>query len=562
MNTQELRPYREVDPTTVRLLAEAYRYLKDQNEPISAELLRYTADADEAVLERAVQLQLVTQCGNQVYRPTLLGLLYLPEAEQDVQDVHRLAEYAHRTYRPGLQPIEGEALAATTGLSVERLMWLTHFAGDADLNLYGREKPTLAIHEQNRRVPGLAAALARRFPQTPGPSIYGQIRALRGLPPSPFRTRITRLAVKGFRVLSDVELPLEALTVFVGPNGAGKSTVLDALALLAAATNDGVVTALEANGGIMRQRTRGFNERLTLTAHFELDYSQTEHASADYSFALGELHGRVLVEEERLTSDGVDFIEGTRGRARVRAGIDAEVRYNAPDTLVLATLDDEQKYPLAVGLRESLSRILLIDRDPVVRESGGFSLFGRGPRLRERFTATGSEILGEALKSDEKAKQLGELVRQFIPGIAEIQREVVTNQPSRLRAVERASGAVFELDELSAGTRAMVLLCGIYVFDRPPTLLLLEEPDAGLSAASLPALKDLLQSLATRMQVIATTHSAPLVGLLDPHTEVKALERDEHGAAIRTLKDALASRKWLASFSDAEAFRRLDMERS
>jgi hypothetical protein len=64
------------------------------------------------------------------------------------------------------------------------------------------------------------------------------------------------------------------------------------------------------------------------------------------------------------------------------------------------------------------------------------------------------------------------------------------------------------------------------------------------------------------MQVVATTHSAPLVSFLDPEAEVKALERTEQGAAVRTLKDALASRKWLTSFSDAEAFRRLDVERT
>jgi predicted ATPase len=182
--------------------------------------------------------------------------------------------------------------------------------------------------------------------------------------------------------------------------------------------------------------------------------------------------------------------------------------------------------------------------------------------LRERFTPSGSEVLGEVLKSDQKAEQLGELVRQFVPNVAEIRREIVTGQLPRLLVIERPSGATFELDELSAGTRAMVLLCGVYVFARPPTLLLLEEPDAGLSAASLPALADLLRSLAKKMQVVATTHSAPLVSFLDPEAEVKALERTEQGAAVRTLKDALASRKWLTSFSDAEAFRRLDVERT
>ena len=43
---------------------------------------------------------------------------------------------------------------------------------------------------------------------------------------------LTRLLIRGFRSLRDVELTFGRLTVFCGPNDAGKSSLLDVVDLL------------------------------------------------------------------------------------------------------------------------------------------------------------------------------------------------------------------------------------------------------------------------------------------------------------------------------------------
>lgn len=43
---------------------------------------------------------------------------------------------------------------------------------------------------------------------------------------------LTRLQVRNFRCLEDIDVPLDALTAFVGPNGSGKTTILRALDLV------------------------------------------------------------------------------------------------------------------------------------------------------------------------------------------------------------------------------------------------------------------------------------------------------------------------------------------
>jgi predicted ATPase len=92
-------------------------------------------------------------------------------------------------------------------------------------------------------------------------------------------------------------------------------------------------------------------------------------------------------------------------------------------------------------------------------------------------------------------------------------------------------------------------------------LILLEEPDATIHVGAMPALRDLLISLAKRSTVVATSQSPAFVGLLDPAKHVTALDRAEGTTRASSLAEALSSRRWLESFAGAEAFFRFGSER-
>jgi len=61
---------------------------------------------------------------------------------------------------------------------------------------------------------------------------------------------ITTLAVRGYRSLRDVVVPLAQLTVVTGPNGSGKSSLYRALRLLADCGQGQVVGSLAREGGL------------------------------------------------------------------------------------------------------------------------------------------------------------------------------------------------------------------------------------------------------------------------------------------------------------------------
>ena len=49
---------------------------------------------------------------------------------------------------------------------------------------------------------------------------------------------ISRVSIRNFKCLRDVQIDLERFTVFVGPNASGKSSILQAVDLLCRAFRD------------------------------------------------------------------------------------------------------------------------------------------------------------------------------------------------------------------------------------------------------------------------------------------------------------------------------------
>ena len=83
-----------------------------------------------------------------------------------------------------------------------------------------------------------------------------------------------------------------------------------------------------------------------------------------------------------------------------------------------------------------------------------------------------------------------------------------------------------------------------------PNLILIDEPELGLHPAAIQLLASLLQSAATRSQLIVATQSVTLINQLNPE-HVWVVDREEGQSVFRHLKASDMS-SWLEDYSLGE----------
>jgi ABC-type cobalamin/Fe3+-siderophores transport system ATPase subunit len=546
---EQVKPYPALDEALERLV----RFVYAQPWPVSPEALRFEAGWDDALVQRAERTELLRR-EDAGFRPSALALLYMPDdprAIEELRALQSLATLAAERYRPGAPPLEEAEVLEALDVAPDTMARLARLADDVRLHLFGPEGPwRLQLTERAARHRGLPALFAEAFR---GPRDWQNDPAPAPRSGARFDLRLTALHAARFRTLRafDLRLP-SALTVLVGPNGAGKSTALDLCAFVATAGTAGLSAALR-DERLSRLRTRGLTGPVEVELEFDVDPGHGRQAGR-YGFAFDEVAGEPLVEREWLQLADEVWLDGRRGLAEVRHADGCPVRvYRATGTLTLPTIRDEAAFPVQFNVRRDLRSVVLIDRDPLLRTRGA----GR------RQPTEIAELLAAIAGDEGRTRALGEALRVFVPTIAGVHRLALTGETPQLEVEEAGLPGTSRFDELSAGMRQLVLLTALYVRPEPPRIILLEEPDAGLHAGALPALRDLLRELARRSTVIATSHAPAFVGLLDPEREVVALERAEGRVLARSLAEALKSRPWLEAFgATGEAFLRAGLERA
>jgi predicted ATPase len=80
--------------------------------------------------------------------------------------------------------------------------------------------------------------------------------------------------------------------------------------------------------------------------------------------------------------------------------------------------------------------------------------------------------------------------------------------------------------ELSDGTVRYLLLATALLSPRPPSLMVLNEPEASLHPDLLPALSRLIEQAATRSQIIVVSHASVLVSAFGADAERIVLAKE------------------------------------
>ena len=111
-------------------------------------------------------------------------------------------------------------------------------------------------------------------------------------------TNITRLVVKNYRSLANIDITLSPLTVFVGENGAGKSNVIDTLRFVRDALTNGLDCAVKSRGGINALRCWFVDENKDIS--IDLYFEGAEWAG-EYGFVFGQEGSACQIKAENFS---------------------------------------------------------------------------------------------------------------------------------------------------------------------------------------------------------------------------------------------------------------------
>lgn len=342
---------------------------------------------------------------------------------------------------------------------------------------------------------------------------------------------LTTVAIRGYRSLRDLVLPLRRLTVVTGANGTGKSSLYRALRLLADcgrgeaiasfAREGGVESAMWAGpehlGGARRTGTAQGGPR-TRSVSIELGYACDDFGylidlglpqARKTAFARDPEIKREVVFAGPVARPASTLVRRVRGMVEVAGdtgrGFDELARNLPAHRSVLA--DWAAAAPELVMVRERLRDWRFYD---------GFRADNHAPaRLPQVGTRT-------PVLADDGADVAAAVQTILETGTDDLARAVAGAFDGATVSVSVADG-FFDLNlhqrgmlrplrgaEISDGTLRFLLWAAALLSPQPPSLMVLNEPETSLHPDLVHPLADLIHAATQRTQVIVVTHSPTL----------------------------------------------------
>lgn len=359
---------------------------------------------------------------------------------------------------------------------------------------------------------------------------------------------LTTVAIRGYRSLRDVVLPLTQLTVVTGANGTGKSSLYRALQLLADCGRGEIIGSLARQGGLQSAmwagpeylkgaRRTGTVEPTVRTrpVSIEMGYASTDFGylvdlglpiPSDSAFGRDPEIKREAVFTGPSLRPSATLVRRTRPvvEARADSGRGFEGFSRSMPTYRSVLSEFAGKFQELGAVRDTLRGWRFYD---------GFRVDmlapARQPQIGTRTTVLsndGSDVAA-AIQTiiETRSDTLDKAVAAAFDGAAvavsvrEGLFDLQVQQSGMLRPLRAA--------ELSDGTLRFLLWAAALLSPEPPPLMVLNEPETSLHPDLIAPLATLIRAAAAKTQVVVITHANALVDHLAARPLREILAGDE-----------------------------------
>lgn len=337
---------------------------------------------------------------------------------------------------------------------------------------------------------------------------------------------LTRLHVRGFKSLNDVEIRLPRLSVLFGPNAAGKSNLLDAIQILSRiGTTRTLADALSELRGYVIEAfsfsSGGLEDllkRRSATFTIEADVT-TDKESYRYrlTIQLQPRSGTLAVADEYLTA--LNRQRQPKSSAPIEV-IDRQIRLRRRSSGKPRQEPLLQNFALLSDPRLGGSEYAHIER--MRRELAGWKAYYLDPRVSMRAAQPPTEVrdigmlggeIGPFLyrlraERPDHYKSIVRTMRSLVPSVEDLTVDL-DERRGTLDIMIRQDGVAYSSRVVSEGTLRVLALCAIALNPWSGSVIAFEEPENGVHPRRLRLIAQLILSLSLEQgkQVIVTTHS-------------------------------------------------------
>ncbi|MGZ9708574.1 AAA family ATPase [Pseudomonas sp. GNP013] len=348
------------------------------------------------------------------------------------------------------------------------------------------------------------------------------------------------LAVANYRSINKLVVPLDRLNLITGANGSGKSNLYRALRLLAETAQGGVINALAREGGLdstfwagpqtISRRMRNGEVAVEPTVRQGVKRLRLGFAAEDFSYAISlglpepsasyfSLDPQVKKEciwAGHIYRPASLLVQrsGPMVRARDGRAWDVLAQHTPNYQSLFDQVGNLRGSPEVLLLRESIRGWRFYDHfrsdvDAPVRQP---QLGTRTPVLHHdgRDLAAALQTIREI--GDPEALQ--HAISDAFPG-ARLNIEPLQGGRFAIEFYQEGLLRPLSAAELSDGTLRYLLLIAALLTPRPPSMMVLNEPETSLHPDLLPALARLIIQASQQCQVWVVSHASRLIAALE-----------------------------------------------
>ena len=358
--------------------------------------------------------------------------------------------------------------------------------------------------------------------------------------------KINKISIRGFKSIRDlVDFDLRDLNVIVGANGAGKSNFIQIFRMVHAMALKGFQEFVVQAGGADAFPFNGLKETPRIDVGFVFGQNSYHFAltpTADEKFAISEerkyedcswrSYGTGLLESRLQDEKGErsSFYPGASG-----------VGYYVYDAISRWTVYHFHDTSATAPMRRSE---IVEDCEKLRNDGGNIAPFLRA--LRD-----GDD------QQRESYKRIVETIRQVTPFFDDFKLDVVkvgAADKVKLSWRQKGSDYPFQPYHFSDGSIRFICLAAALLQHRPPSTIIIDEPELGLHPMAISLLADMVKTAARHTQVIVATQCPQLIDHFGVEDLIVARRSD--GASTFDRLNPEDFKTWLEDYSLGELWQK------